>query len=78
MIAQRFEGKTRTLGLDQKGVYPLHIRDDYCDKMCANLMTSVWLPTAEELEVLNKGGFVMLRVVGIAHPPVLVDVLKNE
>jgi hypothetical protein len=78
MQAQRFEGKTRTIGIDQKGVYPLHIRDSYNHEMQCNQMQSVWKPTKEELEVLNNDGFVMLIVVGIQHPPVQVEVLRNE
>ena len=37
-------------------------------------MTSAWLPTPEELARLNAGAPVLLRVIAIAHPPVMLDV----
>lgn len=34
------------------------------------MFTSVWQPTAEELELLNQGQPVCLSVLGAIHPPV--------
>jgi hypothetical protein len=38
-------------------------------------MTSCWEPTPAELEALNNGGKVYLRIVGTGHPPVMVYAL---
>jgi hypothetical protein len=35
-------------------------------------LTSLWKPSAEELEILNAGGFVNLTIKTGAQPPVLV------
>lgn len=40
--------------------------------------TSFWKPSRAELEVLNDGGHVGLRVVAAAQPPVAVFVQKVE
>jgi hypothetical protein len=37
-------------------------------------VASYWLPTAEELQLLNAGQAVRLSVVGRTHPPVYVGV----
>jgi hypothetical protein len=41
-------------------------------------LLSCWRPSAEELEMLNAGGHVVLAVVGEMHPPVSVNVAKVE
>lgn len=35
-------------------------------------LESYWKPSAEELAVLNNGGFVVLTVLGIVHPVVAI------
>jgi hypothetical protein len=35
-------------------------------------ITSIWLPTADELAQLNNGGYVMLVIAGTQMPPVIV------
>lgn len=37
-------------------------------------MVTAWLPTPEELALLNAGASVHLRVLGTAHPPVMIEV----
>ncbi|WP_280987445.1 hypothetical protein [Georhizobium profundi] len=37
-------------------------------------MVTAWQPTPDELERLNAGASVHLRVLGVAHPPVMVEV----
>jgi len=37
-------------------------------------MTTAWLPTPKELEALNAGAPVHVRIVGTAHPPIMVEV----
>lgn len=39
-----------------------------------NVMMSVWLPTPDELEMLNNGGRVVLSILGEQHPIVSVEV----
>lgn len=63
--------KDATLGLDQ-AYRPLHIRTVEIDGHPC--LQSVWRPTAEELAVLNAGGYVTLNMLSNAHPPVRLDV----
>lgn len=41
------------------------------------MMTSAWIPSADDLAVLNKGGVVALTVFGTQHPPVYVGVANG-
>jgi hypothetical protein len=41
-------------------------------------MVSMWLPTEDELRLLNEGACVALNVVGAVHPPVALEVEKVE
>lgn len=56
-----------------------------CDKLPATMMTepevtiaTFWRPTEEELEVIKRGGSVVLYVWGTAHPPVALGVVPHE
>lgn len=77
MIPARIEGCTRALGAppgwtpDSSGpCCGLPIRDEMNgDVPC---MVSAWEPTPAELAALNAGAKVMLRVVGVGHPPVML------
>jgi hypothetical protein len=79
MIPARIEGCTRALGAPL-GWIPetdghcgtLPIRDEMQDDM--PVMLSAWEPTPAELDALNAGAKVMLRVVGNGHPPVMLYV----
>ena len=79
MIVSRVEGCTRALGAPQ-GWNPetdgycgmLPIRDEMRDAMPT--MISAWEPTPAELAALNAGAKVVLRVVGVQHPPVMIYV----
>jgi hypothetical protein len=80
MIVARIEGCTRALGAPPDwtpctsgSCCGLPIRDEMNgDVPC---MVSAWEPTPAELEALNNGGKVYLRVVGHGHPPVMVYAL---
>lgn len=80
MIPARISGCTRVLGAPQ-GWTPetsgpcrgLPIRDEAAGDMPA--MVSCWEPTPAELEAINNGGKVYLRIVGVGHPPVMVYAL---
>lgn len=37
-------------------------------------MVTAWTPTPDELERLNAGASVHLRIHGVSHPPVMVEV----
>jgi hypothetical protein len=80
MIPVRIKGSTRYLGApagwtpDTSGnCAHLAIRDSTAGDM--PIMESSWEPTPDELAVLNRGGKVYLRIVGINHPPVMVYAL---
>jgi hypothetical protein len=67
----RIENATRVLGKSQ-GYLGLPVRDEYVDQIPC--MTTAWLPTPKELEALNAGAAVHVKLLGIVHPPILVEV----
>lgn len=77
MIPARIDGCTRVLGAPP-GWTPetsgpcrgLPIRDDIAGDL--RVMISCWEPTPAELAALNAGAKVMLRIVGVQHPPVML------
>lgn len=50
----------------------LAIRDESMAGMPA--IASAWKPNAAELKILNEGGSVVVRIVGLVHPPISVGV----
>ena len=73
----RIRGATRVLGKWQ-GYLGLPVRDELT-KCTVNgpetpSMVTAWLPTPKELEALNAGAAVHVRILGIAHPPIMVEV----
>ena len=77
MIIARIPGATRVLGKSQ-GYLGLPIRDEIrnttVDGPETPCMVTAWEPTPEELVRLNQGACIYLTVVGVAHPPVLLEV----
>lgn len=80
MIAARIPRATRYLGAPEGWVPEEHgdcahlaIRDMPINGGVPS-MHSLWEPTPEELERLNKGAKIRLMVVGTTHPPVMVSV----
>lgn len=73
----RITGATRVLGKSQ-GYMGLPVRDEKIDTVVDGegtaVMTTAWLPTPKELEALNAGAPVHVRIVGTAHPPIMVGV----
>lgn len=71
------EGATRLVGKSQ-GYRGLPIRDERV--VCAvngpdtPAMVTAWLPTPAELEALNRGASVHVRILGTVPPPMLVEV----
>lgn len=77
MLIGHIEGATRVIGKSQ-GYLGLPLRDVKLD--CAvngadtPAMETAWTPTPAELEALNAGASVVLRILGTTHPPVMVYV----
>lgn len=62
---------TRVLAEEQDEYHALAIVDQEIDGV--NCMTSVWEPTPRELAELVAGGAVKLTIIGVIHPPVLLE-----
>lgn len=70
------DGHTRICGKSQ-GFMGLPIRDAQLNVEgigLVNEMTSAWLPTPKELEALNAGAAVHVKIWGNAPSPMLVEV----
>lgn len=71
------EGATRIIGKSQ-GYLGLPIRDEAIHCTVGGegtpCMVTAWQPTPDELARLNAGASVHLRLLGTAHPPVIVEV----
>lgn len=76
MIIQRIDGTTRVLGKSQ-GYLGLPLRDVTVNCSVNGevpAMETAWEPTPDELARLNAGASVILRIIGNAHPPVMLMV----
>lgn len=73
----RITGATRIIGKSQ-GYRGLSLRDEKIDDAVNGpdtpSMVTAWLPTPEELAALNAGAAIHLRILGTAHPPVMLSV----
>lgn len=73
----RIKNATRTIGKSQ-GYMGLPIRDEKINCTVngeeTSAMVTAWFPTPKELEALNAGAPVHVRLLGINHPPIMVDV----
>lgn len=73
----RIPGATRVIGKSQ-GYLGLPRRDEVIDDAvngrATPSMVTAWLPTPEELAALNAGAAIHLRILGTAHPPVMLSV----
>lgn len=73
----RILNATRVLGKSQ-GYLGLPIRDEIINEKVNGektpSMVTAWIPTPKELEALNKGAPVHVRIIGISHPPIMVEV----
>lgn len=71
------QGATRVLGKSQ-GYLGLPVRDVLINETVNGpdtpAMETAWLPTPKEIEAIQRGAPVILRVLGAAHPPVMVEV----
>lgn len=70
-------GATRVLGKSQ-GYLGLPVRDEliHCDVGGEGTpsMVTAWFPTPDELDRLLAGAPIHLRLLGTAHPPVMIEV----
>lgn len=76
MQIARISGTTRVLGKLQ-GFLGLPVRDQVIEDTTVGMvptMTTAWTPTPEELSKLNRGANVQVRLFGINHPPIMVEV----
>ena len=77
MLIARIPNATRVIGKSQ-GYLGLPLRDEIrnttVDGPETPVMVTAWEPTPDELERLKKGALVHLVIVGMVHPPVMVEV----
>lgn len=77
MIIKHIEGATRILGKSQ-GYLGLPLRDEPINCTVGGedtpSMVTAWEPTPDEIARINSGAPVLLRVLGTAHPPVMISV----
>jgi hypothetical protein len=77
MIIAMIQGVTRIIGKTQ-GYLGLPLRDELIDCPVNGpntpSMVTAWEPTPDELARLNAGAPVHLRILGAAHPPVMLSV----
>lgn len=77
MNSLELSNATRVLATEQDEYNALHIVDmPFADGTPA--MHSLWEPTPEELEKLNRGGKVRLTILGAVHPPVALTAHSIE
>ena len=73
----RIERATRALGQSQ-GYLGLPVRDEsvHCSvgRPETPSMITAWIPTPDELAALNAGASIHVRILGTAHPPMMVSV----
>lgn len=71
------EGATRILGKSQ-GYLGLPLRDEVLNCTVGGdrtpAMVTAWHPTPAELDALNRGAAVHVRLIGTGHPPIMVEV----
>lgn len=73
----RIAGATRIIGKSQ-GYYGLPLRDEVINDSVTGpntpSMVTAWMPTPDELAAMNAGAPIYLRIIGTAHPPVMLSV----
>ncbi|MGY3392951.1 hypothetical protein ACVWW6_005542 [Bradyrhizobium sp. USDA 3311] len=79
MIIKRIAGATRVIGQSQ-GFLGLPLRDELREVTiggqvvtCRAMMTA-WEPRPDQIVRVNQGALIYLCVLGVAHPPVMLDV----
>ncbi|WP_296584274.1 hypothetical protein [Xanthobacter sp.] len=77
MDIARIPGATRTIG-ESQGYLGLPLRDEpvHCtvNGPATPSMVTAWLPTPDEVAALMAGAAVHVRILGTAHPPIMLGV----
>jgi hypothetical protein len=77
MLIARILNATRVVG-QRQGYFGLPIRDEVIHERVNGpgtpSMVTAWEPTPDELERLNKGARVHVRILGEIPPPMMVEV----
>jgi hypothetical protein len=76
MIAAMIKGMTRVCGKHQ-GYLGLPIRDEHTADG-GPMMVTAWTPTPAELEALNRGANVYIKILGTTPPPMKVEVDESQ
>lgn len=75
MLISRIARTTRVLGKSQ-GYLGLPVRDevihDAATGQLVGAMVTAWEPTPDEVDAIQRGGLVYLRIFGTAHPPTMI------
>lgn len=81
MTPLRINGETRRLAANQPEYHPLSIRDEAVvleleggRKVEVNGMVAAFEPTPAELDALNRGAPLAVRILGTSWPPIAVFV----
>jgi hypothetical protein len=73
----RIKDATRTIGKSQ-GYMGLPLRDELINCKVSGqgtpAMVTAWFPTPKELEDMNAGAPVHVKILGTVHPPIMVEV----
>jgi hypothetical protein len=75
-VIGRIEAATRVVGKSQ-GYFGLPVRDEVINCTVNGptpSMLTAWLPTPDELVLLNSGASVHVRILGTTPPPMMVTV----
>lgn len=79
MIGIPAGGATRTIGKSQ-GFLGLPVRDEVItckvNGPLTDTMVTAWIPSPAELDALNKGASIYVRLYGVNHPPIMLEVGK--
>lgn len=73
-FAQATHTYTAPKGHDQSDVeiHDLHVMDD------GTALTSIWVPSPEELDIIKKGGGITLSILSRQQPPVALGVVELD
>lgn len=52
--------------------FDLYVRVEY-DSEYGHVFCSAWEPTPKQLEILNAGGSIVVKIVGTGQPPLMLD-----
>lgn len=77
MLPLRIADATRVLAEGQDEYHALAVKDgvvELPDGRVVPAMTSAWEPTPKELRILMAGGSVRLTILGLVHPPLMMEV----